>query len=60
VPHYPLGWHHTDVADLLGIPVETTEGGAETMYPEYRMKLKKLIAESAVGNAANSQPSSGR
>ena len=25
---------------LWGIPVEAVKGGAETMYPEYRKKLK--------------------
>lgn len=45
VPHYPLGWKHTDTADLLGIPQEATNGGSLTLYPEYRIRMKKLISE---------------
>ncbi len=29
------------------VPVEATRGGAETMYPEYRLKLKELAAKAA-------------
>jgi hypothetical protein len=25
-----------------GIPLEATRGGAETMYPEYKLKLKNM------------------
>jgi hypothetical protein len=48
----PYGWvpHHlpgtnTVVAEFskeYGIPFEATRGGAETMYPEYREKLKTM------------------
>ena len=62
-PHYPLGWQHTDVADILGIPVSAVEGGKETIYPEYRPKLKKLISELppvAPGEAAPGSVTRGR
>jgi hypothetical protein len=29
----------TEFADWYGLPVEATRGGAETMYPEYRLKM---------------------
>jgi hypothetical protein len=29
----------TEVADWYGLPLEATRGGAETMYPEYRLKM---------------------
>ncbi len=45
LPHYPLGTRHTQPSDFLGIPVETTGGGSETLYPEYREKLRRLMAE---------------
>jgi len=43
VPHYLPGenpFMH-EFADRFHIPVEAALGGAETMYPEYRLKLKK-------------------
>jgi hypothetical protein len=30
-----------------GLPYEPTRGGAETMYPEYQQKLKKMKVEVA-------------
>jgi hypothetical protein len=33
-----------EFADTHGIPFEATRGGAETMYPEYRRKLKQLTS----------------
>ena len=52
LPHHPLGTSHTQISDFLGIPFETTQGGSETLYPEYRNKLKQLMseAEAADGN----------
>ncbi|MGE0594014.1 MAG: hypothetical protein AB7G23_15660 [Vicinamibacterales bacterium] len=43
VPHYlpgenPFVGEH---ANVLGIPVEATRGGAETAYPEYRDRLRR-------------------
>ena len=43
VPHYPLGTLHEDYAKQFGIPYVATQGGKETIYPEYRLKLKALI-----------------
>ena len=44
VPSYGLGENPflTEYAGRWGIPVEAALGGPETMYPEYREKLKKL------------------
>lgn len=33
-----------EFADWYGLPVEATRGGAETMYPEYRLKLKQTFS----------------
>ncbi len=42
VPYYLPGENPylTEFADRNGIPAEATRGGAETMYPEYRKKLR--------------------
>jgi hypothetical protein len=41
VPHYLPGKSpfQGEFAAKMGIPVEATRGGAETMYPEYRSKM---------------------
>jgi hypothetical protein len=41
VPHHLPGKNPflTEVAEWYGLPVEATRGGAETLYPEYRMKM---------------------
>jgi hypothetical protein len=33
-----------EVSDWYGLPYEATRGGAETLYPEYRLKLKSYKA----------------
>ena len=44
VPHYLPGTNPylTEFATKHNIPVDATRGGAETMYPEFRAKLKTL------------------
>ena len=47
VPHYLPGTNPfvNELTKLYNIPVEAARGGAETMYPEYRKKLKdKYVA----------------
>jgi hypothetical protein len=34
-----------DFAERYGVPFEATRGGPETMYPEYRKKLKGANAK---------------
>jgi len=43
VPHHLPGTNHEaeEFAKKYGLPVEAVRGGAETMYPEYRAKLKQ-------------------
>jgi hypothetical protein len=42
VPHFLFGENHfLDAALIHGITPEAARGGAETMYPEYRFKVKK-------------------
>jgi hypothetical protein len=44
VPHYLPGKNPilTEYAAQYGIPPEAALGGAETMYPEYIAKMKKM------------------
>ena len=46
VPHYLPGTNPylREFAEYYGIPFEATRGGAETMYPEYRKKLKQTFS----------------
>ncbi len=43
VPHHLPGTNPYlhEVADWYGLPYEATRGGAETLYPEYRLKMGK-------------------
>jgi hypothetical protein len=45
VPHYPLGTKQDGFAMKHGIPFEATQGGKETIYPEYELKIKKMLAD---------------
>jgi hypothetical protein len=44
VPHWLPGTNPDlhEFADKYGLPFEATRGGAETMYPDYRFRLKDL------------------
>ena len=44
VPNYLPGENPFlhEFAERWGLPYEPTRGGAETTYPEYRLKLKKM------------------
>jgi hypothetical protein len=35
VPFFPLGTKHTEFAQVHNLPFAATQGGKETMYPEY-------------------------
>jgi hypothetical protein len=45
VPHYPLGTKQDGYAEKHGFPFDATQGGKETIYPEYELKLKKMLAD---------------
>ena len=45
VPNFPIGTHHTEFADRFGIPYEATQGGAETLYPEYVQTLEQMMEQ---------------
>ena len=46
VPHYLPGTNPylKEFAEWYGLPYDATRGGAETMYPEYRRKLKQTFS----------------
>ena len=45
VPHYPWGTRQDGYAKKHGLPFETTQGGKETIYPEYEQKIRQLLGE---------------
>jgi hypothetical protein len=45
VPHSPLGTEHRQFGERTGLPFEVTRGGAETMYPEYQLRVQELLRE---------------
>lgn len=47
VPHWELGTRHPDLAKELGVPIEAIQGGPETLYPEFRSKLRQMIERGA-------------
>ena len=42
VPFFPLGTKHTEFAQAHNLPFAATQGGKETMYPEYRETIQAL------------------
>ena len=50
VPHYPLGTRQDGYAKNHGLPFEATQGGKETIYPEYELKLRQMLADMAAAN----------
>lgn len=45
VPSYPLGARHTEFSDRYEIPYEAGLGGAESLYPEYELKLREMLKQ---------------
>ena len=45
VPHYPWGTRQDGYAKKHGLPFETTQGGKETIYPEYEQKIRQLLGQ---------------
>jgi hypothetical protein len=43
VPAYPLGTKHPEYSEIHHIPFDATQGGAETMYPEYAKRIQELL-----------------
>lgn len=45
VPHFPIGMHHTEFAERFGLPYAATQGGRDTLYPEYGRALQAMMAQ---------------
>ncbi len=45
VPSYPFGTKQTDFANSHGLPFEATQGGKESLYPEYELKVRKMMQD---------------
>jgi hypothetical protein len=45
VPHHLPGMNTVirEFSEEYGVPFEASRGGAETMYPEYRKKLRQMV-----------------
>jgi hypothetical protein len=43
VPAYPLGTKHPEYSERHRLPFEASQGGAQTMYPEYMRRLEELM-----------------
>ena len=55
VPAYPLGTTHPDYATRHNLPFEASQGGAQTMYPEYMKRIEELRkAPASSGRPASS------
>jgi hypothetical protein len=68
VPHQLPGTNMAakDYSESWGVPLDATRGGAETMYPEYRKKLKTMpiprpkIFESKFAREHRAKPATGQ
>jgi hypothetical protein len=43
VPHFPIGTHHTEFAERFDLPYAATQGGSNTLYPEYVETLQQIM-----------------
>jgi hypothetical protein len=53
VPHYPLGTHHPEFAEHTGLPFDVTQGGRQTLYPEYMAEIERLKKADAARTAGS-------
>lgn len=54
VPAYPLGTTHPEYAKRHNLPFEASQGGAQTMYPEYMQRLQALMKTPAAAVSPSS------
>jgi hypothetical protein len=52
VPAYPLGTKHPEYSERHHLPFEATQGGAQTMYPEYAKRLEQLMKAAAAPSSS--------
>ena len=51
VPSWPLGTQHPDFGQKYHLPFVATQGGKDTMYPEYMAMIEQLMKEEAAKTA---------
>jgi hypothetical protein len=59
VPFFAMGTHHTEYAEMHHIPFKATQGGKESLYPEYMDKIRQYAAEEATEKAAVANKAAG-
>jgi hypothetical protein len=52
VPFFALGTRQTEFAEMHNLPFKATQGGSESLYPEYMPKIAQFRAEEAAEKAA--------
>jgi hypothetical protein len=52
VPFFALGTHHAEYAEMHHLPFKATQGGRESLYPEYMKQITQFAAEEAADQAA--------
>ena len=52
VPAYPLGTKHPEYSERHHLPFEASQGGAQTMYPEYAKRLEELMKAPTASSTA--------
>ena len=50
VPSYPMGTRHTEFAEKYRLPLDATQGGKHTLYPEYMAALRTLNPGATAGS----------
>jgi hypothetical protein len=51
VPFFALGTHHTEFAETHNLPFKATQGGKESLYPEYMDRIRQFAQEEAADKA---------
>jgi hypothetical protein len=52
IPHNPFGFKQDTFAEKHHIPFAATQGGKETIYPEYELKLRQMVKDMPAAPAA--------
>jgi hypothetical protein len=51
VPFFPLGTKHTEFAEAHNLSFRATQGGKESLYPEYMERIRQFAEEEGAGKA---------
>ena len=52
VPHYPVDTKHEEFAKRFGLPFEVVQGGKDTIYPEYELRIRQLLRSAGAASSA--------